>query len=124
LDKIDIQKRAFKFGTEIIKFVNLFPKTPAGFALGNQVVRSGTSIGANIFEAQSASTKKEFIYCLNISLKESRETKYWIELSQETNIVINFNYTFLTKEIEELIKILVTIIKNTKNNLNLKNSEF
>jgi len=104
VDKIDIQKRTFKFGTEIINFVNLFPKTPAGFALGNQVVRSGTSIGANIFEAQSAGSKKDFIYCLTISLKESRETKYWIELAKKTNIVVNFDYTFLITEAEEIIK--------------------
>lgn len=75
-EKYDIRERSFKFGIRICKLTNELPKTPFGFEIGKQLVRSGTAIGANIEEAQNAVSKPDFVSKLNISLKEARETKY------------------------------------------------
>lgn len=72
----DITIRATKFAIHIIKIVNTLPRTPSGYAIASQLIRSATSIGANLHEAQSSPTKKDFVYCLTISLKEARETEY------------------------------------------------
>ena len=85
--KKDIVERTFKFGVRIIKMGNALPKTPAGFALASQVIRSGTSVGANMQEAQSAFSRKDFIHCVQIALKEARETKFWIELITDSGIL-------------------------------------
>jgi four helix bundle protein len=72
----DIKFRTLKFSVLIIKLSLLLPRNAAGFAIASQIVRSGTSIGANIHEAQDSSSKKEFIHSMTISLKEARETEY------------------------------------------------
>lgn len=115
---INITTRTFNFGVKIIKLANKLPKTPANFRIGNQIAGSGTSVGANIEEAQHSDSKKDFVYKLNISLREARETLYWLKLIQETKILENFPKE-LINENEELIKILITIIKNTKRNYHL-----
>lgn len=112
----DIRERSFKFGVRIIQLTPLLPKTTAGFAIGNQIIRSGTSVGANIEEAQNCATKKEFIHTVTISLKEARETGYWLRLISETKLVDQATVLHLLGEVNELIKILTTIIKNTKTN--------
>lgn len=84
---IDIDLRAKKFAIRIIKMSSVLPRNQAGYVLSKQVIRSGTSIGANIVEAQSSSTKKEFIYKLNISLNEARETLYWLDLIIESGLI-------------------------------------
>ena len=71
-----IKERAFDFAIEIIKIVQLLPKNTAGFELGRQVLKSGTSIGANVEEAEGARTKRGFINCMNIAKREARETRY------------------------------------------------
>ena len=112
----DIRKRTFTFGVQIVKIVNNLPKTTAGFAIGNQVIRSGTSIGANIEEAQNSGSKKEFIHSFTISLKEARETEYWLKIVKETGL-IDLNLDNTLEELTEIIKVLTTIIKNSKINL-------
>ena len=101
----------------VIQLVQNLPKTPAGYAIANQLIRSGTSVGANISEAQSAFSKKEFIHSMQISLKEAQETNYWIELTMESKIIPLVNSDTLFQESVEVIKILTTIIKNAKLNL-------
>lgn len=112
----DILDRTFRFGIRIIKMGNALPKTPAGFALASQVIRSGTSIGANIQEAQSAISKKDFIHCVQISLKEARETKFWIELITESALISGSKTKLLLDESDQLIGILTTIVKHAKIN--------
>lgn len=80
-------------------------------------MRSGTSIGANIAEAQSAYTKKDFINKLGISLKEARESKYWIKLLVETDHLDKKESASIKNDCEELIKLLTAIIKSSKNNI-------
>ena len=90
------------------------PRNTAGFAIGNQVVRSGTAIGANIEEAQNAGTKKEFIRGITIALKEARETEYWLRLVTETKLISKRKLRDLIGESREIIRILITIVKKAK----------
>lgn len=114
--KIDITDRTFKFGVEIVILASKLPKTPAGFRIGSQIVGSGTSIGANTQEAQSASSKKDFIYKMNIALREARETKYWLMIIVSAKLLPVKVIERHLNENEEIIKILASIIKNTKSN--------
>lgn len=104
-----VQDKSFLFAKLIIRFC-LELKEQKHFELSGQVIRSGTSIGANIRESQRAESKKDFKHKLRIALKEADETKYWLEL-------INSEIVEVSREIkdlnEEIIKLLVSIIKNT-----------
>ena len=104
-----VQDKSFLFAKLIIRFC-LELKEQKHFELSGQVIRSGTSNGANIREAQRAESKKDFKHKLRIALKEADETKYWLEL-------INSEIVEVSREIkdlnEEIIKLLVSIIKNT-----------
>lgn len=82
-----------------------------------QLLRSGTSIGANITEAQSAYTKKDFTNKLGVSLKEARESEYWIRPLITTNYLDKNESDSIQKDCEELIKLLTTIIKSSKKNI-------
>lgn len=114
-DKVfDIKLRSLKFAVLIVKLSFLLPRNAAGFAIASQIVRSGTSIGANIHEAQDSSTRKEFIHSMTISLKEGRETEYWLLVIQEAGLISDPKLEIALKEIKELIKILTTIVKKSK----------
>lgn len=84
-----------------------------------QILRSGTSIGANVTEAQNSPTTKDFINKLNIALKEARESEYWLNLLKATKIIDEKSHKSLESDCKELIKLLTSIIKSTKNNLKL-----
>ncbi len=77
---LNLQKRAFIFSVEIIKFVEKLPKDKAVYIIIDQLLRSATSIGANIIEAQSASSRKDFANFYHFALKSANETKYWLML--------------------------------------------
>jgi four helix bundle protein len=83
------------------------------YVLSKQLLRSGASIGANIEEASAAQSRKDFINKMAISSKEARETKYWLRLIQESRIV-NCDIEMYIKEIDEIIKILTSIVKTSK----------
>ena len=114
--KIDVTERTLKFAVEIIKLSNKLPGNPSGFVIANQIVRSGTSIGANIQEAQDAISKKEFIHSMNIALKETKETNFWLEIIRQSDILEPKDLENILKEICEIIKILTTIVKKAKRN--------
>jgi four helix bundle protein len=110
-----ILDKSFKFAVRIIKFYKL--KSNQDFSLNpimKQLLRSGTSIGANVSEAQSAVTKKDFINKLGISLKESRETEYWLKLLRESELITLKEFEILFNDCEELSKLLTSIIKSSK----------
>jgi four helix bundle protein len=113
----DIVERTFKFGVKIINLAGFLPKTPAGLTIANQIIRSGTSVGANVEEAQGGLTKKEFIKSLSVALKEVRETKFWLRTAIESKNLSLSKAEKILKESEELTRILVTIIKKSKINL-------
>ena len=86
---MEIQERTLAFGIKIIKYIDRLPKTVAGAVLAKQLIRSGTSIGANMEEADGASSKNDFINKVTIARKESRETWYWLKLICKAELVQN-----------------------------------
>ena len=110
----DMRERTTEFALRIIKMFSSLPKTTQAQVMGKQVLRSGTSLGANYREAHRARSKAEFISCAGISLREIEETAYWLELLVRSNTVTANLLAPLRQECEELTAILVTIIKNAK----------
>lgn len=110
-----IQLKTFEFALTIIKFY-MECKSQNEFILSKQILRCGTSIGANVEEAIAAQSKKDFIAKLSIANKEARETKYWLKLYQSSNLVTIQVDPYLT-EIESIINILTKIIKTSSENL-------
>jgi four helix bundle protein len=111
----DIQDRAFSFACRIVRFCQFLTrqKGPAQ-VLSKQILRSGTSIGANLEEATGAQSKADFIYKCNIALKEARETHYWLRLLRETQVVTAEKLNGLTDESDELVAILTTIVRKSR----------
>ncbi|MCO5258647.1 MAG: four helix bundle protein [Crocinitomicaceae bacterium] len=104
-----VQDKSFLFAQLIIRFC-LSLKNDKHYELSGQLIRSGTSIGANIREAQRAESRADFKHKLRVALKEADETKYWLELINSEIIEINKELIDLN---EEIIRLLVAIIKNT-----------
>lgn len=107
-------ERLTNFSSEVILLTNKLPRTPAGYALASQIIRSGTSIGANVHEAQDASSKKDFRQRMLISLREARETIYWIKVIELSNLLSKKELTKLKDEANEIVAILVSIVKKIK----------
>ena len=111
----DIRERAFKFSLRVITLCKGLPKNEINRVLVNQVLRSATSIGANLEEALGAHTRAEFTNCTNIAKKEARETIYWLRLIAESNDkTIKNRMTNLIQEAAEVVKILTASIKKLK----------
>jgi len=108
-----VANRSFKFGIEVIRTIKLLPKTYENIVIIKQIIRSATSIGANIEEALGTNTRKDFAYCMNIAKKEARETNYWLRLLIELNNDINGQLTSLIKENLEIINMLIKIVKTS-----------
>jgi four helix bundle protein len=114
-DSNAIQKLSFSFAVRIInlhKFLTSDTKTP--YALANQILRSGTSIGANVTEAQAAQSKKDFIAKMAISAKEARETQYWLNLFEASELVSSEKLRSLSDENRQIIALLTSIIKTAQ----------
>jgi len=114
--KVNLLERTKKFGIEVIKISSKLPRNPAGFAVAGQVVRSSTSVGANLIEAQEAVSKKDFLYKMNFCLKEAKETKYWLEVIKDSSLLKTENLVPLLQENDEIVKILVVTLKKLKSN--------
>ncbi len=114
-----LQTRTKQFALRIIKACCwLQDKSNVCRTLSNQLLRSGTSVGANCQEAQSAQSRKDFIHKYEIALKEMRETTYWIELLIESQLIEPKKFKSLLQEAEELTRILVSTIKKLKESKN------
>jgi four helix bundle protein len=113
--KIDIRDRAKTFGINIIELIRKFPKDIAGQEIGRQLIRSGTSIGANLEEADGSPTRNDFFNKVSISYKEARESRYWLEIVHESKMINNPANVELIKsliaEAVEISKILYSISK-------------
>jgi four helix bundle protein len=107
-----IKEKTYKFALDIINIYKQMIKQNE-FILSKQLVRSGTSIGANTEEATAAQSRKDFISKMSISSKEARETNYWLRLLRDSQLCEGIDYTDLIKELEEIIKILTSIVKTT-----------
>ena len=113
--KFDIRERAKKFAVRVITLVKKLPKDVAGYKLGDQLIRSGMSIGANLEEADAAFSRKDFFHKASVAYKEAKESRYWLELILEAGIFHNKanieEAEELKNEAVELSKILFAIIK-------------
>ncbi len=110
----DIQERTFNFGLRIIKLSDSLPNSRSGNVLGKQLLRSGTSVGANTEEAEAAYTKDDFIYKMNIALKEARETHYWLRMIKSAELIKPNRLDAIIKEADELKKILGAIVSKAR----------
>jgi four helix bundle protein len=112
----DIRNRAFAYALRAIKLYQALQeqKNGAGWILGKQYLRSATSIGANIEEAQSAESRADFIHKYGIAQKEAKESLYWLRLIGESGILPTNRLASVTRETEELFAVITAIIVNTK----------
>lgn len=111
----DIGDRTFSFSLRIVKLcMKLSEKPGVGRTLGNQLLRAGTSIGANVEEGRAAQSRADFISKNNIALKEARETRYWLRLLSQSGILPPEMLSDLTSEAEEIGKILGAIVSKCR----------
>ncbi len=106
--------RTFVFARKIIALIDKFPKKRSAWVISDQLLRSATSVGANIIEAQAASSKRDFINFLNHALKSGNETKFWLALAKDVVLKEKETINFLLREVDELVKILGSSIATLK----------
>jgi four helix bundle protein len=84
------------------------------FIISKQLMRAGTSIGANISEAEYAQSKADFIYKMSIALKEASETEYWLNIYKDTDFIDETNFKYLESQVKEILRMLISTVKTTK----------
>lgn len=105
------QNRSKEFAVRIVNLVRYLNNEQHEYVMSNQILRSGTSIGANITEAEYAQSRADFFSKVSISLKEAAETRYWLDLLFRTKYLNDEQYQSLLTDVEALIKILVKTVK-------------
>lgn len=114
----DIEGRTFEFALRVIKVCLALDEQPGvRRTLGNQLLKSGTSVGANVTEAQAAQSKPDFISKMNIALKESRESHYWLRLITAAELMGKGQLDSITNEADEITRILGAIVRTARRNL-------
>ena len=108
-----LKEKSYKFALRIVK-LSRYLRSKSEFELSRQVVRSGTSIGALVCEAEFAQSKPDFTHKLSIALKEANETKYWLQLLKDGGCITAQMHNSLHPDVEELIALLVSSIKTSK----------
>ena len=111
-----IQQKSFAFAIRVVNAYKYLTEQKKEFVLSKQLLRSGTSIGANVEEATGGQSKKDFIAKMSIAYKEARETKYWIKLLTATEYLDSDMSKSLLDDAEELCKILSSILLSSKQN--------
>jgi four helix bundle protein len=110
----DITERTFRFAIRVVRLVGEMPRSLCSDVIARQLVRCGTSVGANVEEAQAASTKKEFCRRIEIAQAEARESLYWLRLTAESGLITKARLSALIQEADELIRILTAIAKRSR----------
>ncbi len=113
----NLRDKSFRFSVRIIRLYQYITEQKSEYVLSRQLLRSGTSIGANVREADNGVSKPDFINKLGIAQKEADETMYWLELMKETDYLNQTQFESIHLDAEELLKIIRTIILNTKDNM-------
>lgn len=111
-----VKDKSFKFALIIVNCYKFLTSEKKEYVLSKQLLRSGTSIGANVRESEHGQSKADFIHKLSISLKEANETEYWIELLHKSDYLDDKQFEQLSVAVIELIKLLTSIIKTSKQN--------
>ncbi|NGF57791.1 four helix bundle protein [Parapedobacter sp. SGR-10] len=113
-----IADKSLRFAIRTVKLYQYLSEQKKEFVLSKQFLRSGTAIGALVREAEHAQSKADFLNKMNIALKEANETLYWVILLRETAYLSEDEFQSIHNDAEELVKILVSIVKTTKQKLN------
>jgi four helix bundle protein len=112
-----LKDKSFQFALKIVKLCTFLSERKREYVMSKQLLRSGTSIGANIREAQNAQSKADFIHKLSISQKECDETLYWLELLHQSDFLEEKEFTKIQGDANELLKMLRSSILTTKQNI-------
>ena len=102
------------FAIRIVKFYKYLCDEKKEYVMSKQILRSGTSIGANVRESKNAQTAPDYLTKMNIALKEADETQYWLELLFKSDYITKEEYQSLNEDLKEVIAILVSIVKKLK----------
>lgn len=113
-----VKNKSFSFAIRIVKTYQFLIGEKKEFVLSKQLLRSGTSVGAMVREAEHAETKKDFIHKMGVAQKEINETIYWLELLNETDYLTQEQFENINKDAIEVIKLVTSIIKSSKANIN------
>lgn len=106
-------EKSFSFAVRIVNLYKYMKDTHKEYVLSKQILRSGTSIGANVSEAQRGQSRADFAAKMNIALKEANETAYWLKLLRETSYLTGEQYDSLYADIDELISLLTAICRSS-----------
>jgi len=112
-----VSNKSFDFAVRMVNLCKFLQKEKNEYIISKQILRSGTSVGANIREAEHASSKKDFAYKMSIAQREINETIYWLELLHATDYITSDSFESLHFEAKEVIKLLAAIIISTNKNL-------
>lgn len=113
--KFDLRSRSYQFSIQIIRSINKLPNQRVNWIIADQLLRCACSIGANIIEAKSSSSRRDFIRFYEIALKSSNETKYWLGLLKDATQADNKILESLLQEVEEISRMLASSIMTLKN---------
>jgi four helix bundle protein len=111
-----IKKKSFDFALKIVQTCQYLVEDKKEFIMSRQLLKSGTAIGALIREAEQAESKADFIHKMSIALKEANETDYWIDLLSQSKYLDEKRFNVITQNLNELLKLLTSIIKTSKGN--------
>jgi len=113
-----IKKKSYKFALNTALFCKMLIEERREYVLSKQLMKSGTSVGANVEEALHAESKQDFIHKLSIALKEAHESHFWLHIIRDSGYATKEDLGHLFKEVNEVISLITAIIKSTKHNLN------
>ncbi len=108
-----IEAKSFEFAVRTVNLYKHLTEIKKEFVLSKQLLRSGTSIGANVTEAQRGQSKADFNAKMNIALKEANESEYWLRLLHKTEYLTDVEFESISKDINEILAILISICKKT-----------
>ena len=117
-----LKEKSLLFAVRCVNLYKHLCEDRQEYTLSKQMLRSGTSIGANIREAQCAESGKDFVHKLHIALKEANETQYWFEVMFKANILTEKEYSSINDNLTELYAILTSIIKTSKQKQSIQNN--
>ena len=109
-----IKNKSFLFAIRVVNLYKVLTTEHKEFVMSKQLLRSGTSVGANVREAEHAESKADFVHKLSMALKEANETEYWIDLLKEISYLNNSEYLSIQYDIKEILKLLTSIVKASK----------
>jgi four helix bundle protein len=113
-----LRNKSYQFALRMIKLFRYMCEKHKEYILSKQILRSGTAIGALVREAEHAQSKADFLNKMNIALKEANETEYWLSLLKDSDFLSEKEYNSIYENIDELLRLLVSIVKTTKTRLN------